>query len=432
VKLLKIIEYFIGGLVFLVVLNTFLSPPIRLVRGALHWDNPSWSESEISALKSLWIGSLPPLPADPSNAYSTDERAAALGHKIFFDPRFSKGGRVSCSTCHIPELAFTDGRALAFGTNIHTRNTPTILGSAYSPWFFHDGRADSQWAQVLATMENDVEHGGSRGQYSHVVAEFYKDEYEAIFGALPDLSDLERFPLRAGPVEEEKAAAGWQKMTPEDQEILTQIYVNLAKSVAAYQRQIVPGPSRFDRYVAALLNGAEADRKEALSADEVAGARIFIGKGECILCHNGPLLTNNTFHNTAAPGAGAAEGRAAVIDQLLENEFNCLGTYSDASPEHDCTELKFIKTTGHELISAFRTPTLRSLARTAPYFHAGQFATLADLLHFYNEPPEAAEGHSELRPLGLTKRELKQLEAFLLALDSPTAVPAELLASPFQ
>ena len=130
-----------------------------------------WTQAEIATLQSLWLGTLPPLAADPSNAVGDDPRAAVLGQQIFFDTRFSAKGEVSCATCHQPDNLFTDGlpRAEAIGTT--DRHTPTIVGTAYSPWFFWDGRRDSQWAQALSPMESAVEHGGSRSQYAHIVFE---------------------------------------------------------------------------------------------------------------------------------------------------------------------------------------------------------------------------------------------------------------------
>jgi cytochrome c peroxidase len=108
-----------------------------------------WTAEEVEILRSLWIGSLPPLPPDPSNQYADDPHAAALGQALFFDPRLSSNGQVSCSSCHIPEMMFTDGRTLAVGIGVNNRKTMTIVGTAYSPWQFWDGRADSQWAQAL-------------------------------------------------------------------------------------------------------------------------------------------------------------------------------------------------------------------------------------------------------------------------------------------
>jgi cytochrome c peroxidase len=260
-----------------------------------------------------------------------------------------------------------------------------------------------------------------------LLAEFYGAEYEAVFGPLPDLSDPRHFPPHAGPVSDRRARQAWETMRPADQRTLTQIYVNLAKAVAAYQRQIIPGPSRFDLYLQALQEGEPAARRAALTPDEVAGARIFIGQGECILCHNGPLLTNFSFHNIASPGITLQQGRISAIEKLQRSEFTCLGPYSDAAGPADCAELRFMRTSGHEIEGALRTPTLRNLAHTAPYFHNGEFESLAQMLEFYNDPPPPPTGHSELRLLNLTPRQLQQLEAFLLALDSPLQVDPRLV-----
>ena len=162
-------------------------------------DSPAWSEAEIATLRSLWIGSLPSLPPDPSNAVADDPAAAALGQRMFFDPRFSANGEIACVTCHLPEKAFTDGLGRAQGMGETRRGAPTLIGAAYNAWFFWDGRSDSQWSQALGPLENELEHGGSRNQYAHVLYAdpVYREQYESIFGALPDLSDRSRFPDRS-------------------------------------------------------------------------------------------------------------------------------------------------------------------------------------------------------------------------------------------
>ena len=149
-----------------------------------------WNEMEINILRSLWIGSLPPLQQDPSNAYSDNPEAASLGRQIFFDKRFSANGKISCATCHKPELAFTDGLARARAIGKTKRSTPSIVGTAYSPWLFWDGRSDSQWSQALGPLENAKEHGGSRMQYAHIIDQdnHYRKKYESIFVPMPDLS----------------------------------------------------------------------------------------------------------------------------------------------------------------------------------------------------------------------------------------------------
>lgn len=392
-----------------------------------------WTDNEIATLKSLWLGSLPDLPPDPSNAYGDNPEAAALGQQIFFDTRFSSNGRVSCATCHQPDRYFTDGLPRSEGIGQTMRGAPTIVGIAYSPWFFWDGRRDSQWSQALTPLESAVEHGANRTFYAHILADDpdYRTQYEAIFGPLPDLADRSRFPDSAGPVEDETARAAWAAMSPADQDVINRIYANMGKAIAAYERQIMPGPAPFDEYAAALLDGDETAMRAALTEDEVAGLRLFIGEAKCIRCHNGPLFTNNSFHNAAVPAAGTDldMGRIKGVQEAVENEFNCLGQYSDAD-KNDCAELRYAKVMGQELISAFKAPSLRNVADTAPYMHAGQFATLAAVLDHYNHAPIPPIGHSDLVPLNLSDGELAQLEAFLHTLSSPLAVDPALLAPP--
>lgn len=414
----------------------FILGAILLTAAAIAWwaivSQRSWSEAEIAILRGLWSGSLPALPPDPSNVYADNPQAARFGQQLFFDTRFSSNGEVACATCHKPELMFTDGLPLAQGVGTTTRKTMTIIGTAYSSWLFWDGRKDSQWAQALGPMESAVEHGGTRAQYAHLIDQFYRDEYESIFGPLPDFSDPERFPASAGPVDDPAARAAWDAMTQADRDAVTQVYVNMGKAIAAYERLIQPAPSRFDQYVEALLNNDKQAMQAALTADEVAGLRLFIGRAECIKCHNGPLFTNNDFHNTGIPtaqGLPLDDGRASGVIKVLNDEFNCLSKWSDAS-ENDCAELRFVTSEGEQLEAAFKPPTLRNVAETAPYMHAGQFATLEEVLAHYNHPPAAPLGHSELNPLGLTQRETEQIIAFLKALSGGVNAPQALLQAP--
>jgi cytochrome c peroxidase len=380
-----------------------------------------WEAADLRVLRSLSLDALPPLPPDPSNAVSDDPRAAALGQVLFSDTRFSANGQFSCATCHQPDKFFTDGLPKSQAMGTAPRHTPTIVGVAYDPWFYWDGRRDSQWAQALTPLEAAAEHGTNRTRVAHTVAEFYADEYEAIFGPLPDLSGL---PSDAGPVVDPITSAAWDSMRETDQDAVNRVFANVGKLLAAYQRQIMPGRSRFDDYVTAAVAGDQSAMSDLFNADEVAGLRIFMGAGNCTQCHNGPLFTNASFHNNGIPaeaGVNFDMGRVDGVLQALADPFNCLGAYSDADPS-DCAETRFAKTDGDEIIGAFKTPTLRNVANTAPYMHKGTFADLDAVLNHYNLAPAAFPGHSDLLPLELTEQEIAQLKAFLFTLSADAEI----------
>jgi len=361
---------------------------------------PPWTDAEINVLRSLSLASLPELPPDPSNAVADNPDAAAFGERLFFDPRLSANGGISCATCHQPVRHFTDGlpKGQAIGTS--KRNTPSIVGSAYSPWLYWDGRRDSQWAQALSPLEDPNEHGSSRLEVVAVVAgdEAYRASYEALFGEFGNISG-------------------------DDPVALNTAFANVGKAIAAFERTLLPAASRFDDYVAALNTGDVKEQETLFSDDEVQGLRLFIGKANCTQCHNGPLFTNNEFHNTgvlSSPGELPDKGRAIGVREVLADPFNCFGDYSD-DPKRQCAELTFVRT-GPELIGAVRTPSLRNVEMTSPYMQKGQVATLAEVLRHYNEAPDAMIGHNEAKPLALGTRERRQLETFLKTLTAADAV----------
>ncbi|KLK90480.1 hypothetical protein AA309_25565 [Microvirga vignae] len=371
-----------------------------------------WTEEERATIQSLSLEALPPLPEDPSNKVADDPRAAELGRALFFDTRLSVNGEVACASCHLPERQFQDDVPLARGVGTTARRTMPIAGMARSPFLFWDGRKDSLWSQALGPLESAVEHGGSRTQYAHVVAAHYRTSYEAVFGPLPKVNQL---PVQAGPVDDPESTRAWAAMPEIDREAVNQVFANIGKAIAAYERTIQPAPTRFDAYASALGSGGAGN----LTDDEIAGLRLFVGKGQCVNCHNGPLLTDNHFHNTGVPAAAGLpedQGRAFGAKLVREDPFNCLGKYSDAG-EGDCSELRFMVTDGHELLRAFKTPSLRGAAGRPPYMHAGQIATLAEVVAHYSAAPEAPAGHSELRPINLSEMERRQLIAFLATLN---------------
>lgn len=380
---------------------------------------PAWTDAEIAVLRSLSLESLPGLPPDPSNAVADNAQAAKFGELLFFDPRLSGNGGISCSTCHQPIRHFTDGLRVAQAIGTSKRNTPSIVATAYSPWLYWDGRRDSQWSQALSPLEDPNEHGTNRMHVIRVIAadEPYRSLYESLFGPLPDIKDTARFPDTPGAGLGPAWNEAWSSMSAAEQSQINTAFANVGKAIAAFERTLLPAPSRFDNYVAAVASGDRQRQDKLFSDDEVRGLRLFVGGANCTQCHNGSLLTNNEFHNTgvlSAPKELPDKGRAVGVKEALADPFSCLGVYSDDT-ERQCAELRFMRT-GPELVGAVRTPSLRNLEDTAPYMHKGQLATLADVLVHYNEAPDAMIGHNEAKPLGLDARELRQLEAFLRSL----------------
>jgi cytochrome c peroxidase len=392
-----------------------------------------WSERELALIESLWLDTLPPMPPDTGNAVADDPVAARLGHQLFFDKRLSASGTIACATCHRPELHFTDQLPVGVGLAAGDRNTMGLVGVAYSPWYFWDGRKDSLWSQALEPLENPLEHGSERMTLAKLVTtdSQYANLYQQIFGELPDLSDKQRFPDRASPLGPPQIQQNWQSMNPEDQFTVSQVFANIGKSLAAYQRLLNPASSRFDDYVTEIHNDGRVKNSEHLTRDEIAGLRLFLNKAQCVDCHNGPLFTNNSFHNTAvlsSPGVLPALGRVAGLRMALDDPFNCLGEFSDADPA-GCQELRFARG-GDEMLGAQRTASLRNLQLSAPYMHAGQLATLRNVIRHYNAADIAVIGHNEAKPLRLRAVERRQLEQFLGTLGSPIAVDPAWLTPP--
>jgi cytochrome c peroxidase len=368
-----------------------------------------WSQAELEILRTLTLSALPKLAPDPSNKYGDDPRAADFGHRLFFDKRLSSNGQVACATCHQPERDFTDGKPLAVGVRVTPRNAPTIVGAAYNTWFFWDGRKDSQWSQALASIENPLEHDMPRERVVQVIRDHpdLARDYIAIFGPLPALED------RGG---------------------INRAFANVGKVIAAYERRIMPGPAKFDRYVDAVLAGRKPAPADELTLDERQGLHVFLSDqlGRCLRCHNGPLFTNRHFHNigVAEPASHAREeGRVAGVEMVLADEFNCTGRYSDAGPGQ-CAELTFARRNSPELRGAFKVPTLRNLPKTAPYMRVGNQPRLEDAMWHYRNLPKARIGQSELNDLPITGVEFEQLEAFLRTLEGPIDAPAKYLRPP--
>ena len=393
-----------------------LATALALVAAA----EPTWSAADLKMLRGLWIGALGPPPSDLSNKVADNAAAASLGRALFSDTRLSANGQVSCASCHQPDRAFTDALPTGHGVGTGNRRTMPIASAVYSPWQFWDGRADSLWSQALGPVENPAEHGFTRTEVARVLAAHYRNAYERLFGPLPDMADRDRFPLRAAPGGDPAAKAAWAGMTDADRFLINRVYANFGKAVAAYERTLKVRPSQFDDYLAGVF-GAPGPHVR-LSSDEVAGLRLFIGKGQCATCHNGPLLSNHGFANTGVPARPDLPrdlGRAAGVRTAISDPFNCKGAYSDASA--GCEELEFAVIDNPAQVRAYKVPSLRGVGQRAPYMHAGQFSSLEQVIDHYSRAPRAADGTSEIKPLQLSADERRQIVAFLRTLDEQPA-----------
>lgn len=380
-----------------------------------------WTDEERAALLKLeWTGASTP---DPTNRFADDARAVELGRKLFFDPAFSRDATVSCATCHDPARFFTDSRPVADIGRGAIRNAPTVVGAFASPWLFWDGRKDSLWSQALSPLENPLEHGFTRMEVARTLALRYRHEYEALFGPLADFDDA-RFPGQAMPdptFTDGPLHTAWLAMTETDRRAVNEAFVHFGKAVAAYERTLSFGRSPFDEYAKAVREETGSD---ALSHDAKAGLRLFIGRADCVSCHDGPRLTNDGFHNLGLPPLagheGGASGRQRGAFEVIADEFNCRSSFSDDTSV--CAELDHLEPSFADFAGAFRTPSLRNVKDTAPYMHQGQLATLEAVVDFYSDLPGTPSiGHRELtlKPLHLTPVERRQLVAFLESLSGP-------------
>jgi len=298
-------------------------------------------------------------PPDPTNAKADDPAAAALGKQLFFDKRLSPAGTVSCGSCHDEKKEFQDGVPQSTaGVAKVDRNSPAIALAAHSRWQFWDGRADTLWMQALGPFENEKEFGSSRLFVAHAVVNNHAAEYGAVFGPAPDLADGARFPANGKPGD-----PSWQGMSAADQKAVTDLFVNVGKAIAAFERTLRVKPNRLDAYVGGDLN--------ALSEAEKTGLHVFFGTG-CAQCHWGPRLTDDAFHADGYPtgrqDGQADRGRIDGVTQLLGSEFAQPHPTLRSSPSQ---------------LGSFKTTPLRGVAGSAPYGHGGTVATLEETARLY-------------------------------------------------
>jgi len=325
------------------------------------------------------------LAAIPPDNPQTPEKVA-LGRRLFSDPRLSADGAVACSACHDPARAFTDGRTASVGIKgrLGERNAPTILNALYNKTMFWDGRAVSFEEQAVLPILNPSEMG--QPDLDAAVAAIardrrYEQAFQTVFGRPPNGADLTR-------------------------------------ALASYERSLVSFGSPFDSFIAG--NGA------AIGEPARRGWNLFIGKARCNKCHalserrpDPTFFTDHRFHNVGvgierhnvvalacqAQAQLNSGNRLAVDRAAIQSELSALGS--------------FLVTKHPDDIATFKTPNLRNVLITAPYFHDGSARTLWDVVDHYNKGGMNNPWlDPDIRPLALSEAEIEDLVAFMASLTS--------------
>jgi cytochrome c peroxidase len=337
---------------------------------------------------------LPPVPI-PENNPQTPEKIA-LGEKLYNETRFSTTGEVGCFTCHDPVKAFTD-TPLKTSEGIDkltgTRNSPTVINSAYFTTQFWDGRSPDLEDQALHPFINPVEHGLK----SH-------DPILEIVRTDPEY------------------AAAFKEVFGKSGEDITMREVTLA--IASFERTVVSGNSPFDRYYF-------AGEKNALTEQQIRGFDLFVNQGRCVSCHvveqTQALFTDNRFHNIGVGINNIQSDVPKLAANFLEADMNLSEVDVEVLTDPKTSELgRFAISHGFDDLGSFKTPTLRNVAVTPPYMHDGSIETLKDVLIHYNNGGVTDVGDpvndflsGGIRPLNLDEDQIDDLVAFMEALTSP-------------
>lgn len=315
----------------------------------------------------------PPL-TDPAKKLP-DAPKVALGKYLFFDKSLSGNREVSCATCHVPDRAWADGLQLSGGypETLYFRNTQTILNSASHPILYWDGRFEGSDMQSLIRDHMTEAH------------------FMNVDGALA----VERLIQKPQYVELFKDAFGGEST-----------FGRILQAVEAYVSTLNSAPGPYDRY--------QAGQVGALSAQAAKGLELFQGQAGCAQCHSGPLLSDGGFHNLGVP-----ENKGIFQEPLrhitFRRFFRTLGVANYRTLRGDLGLYAMTKEEADR--GKFRSPSLREVARTAPYMHNGVFKTLTEVVEFYNGGG-GQDPHRDpaLKPLYLSADEVNALAAFLESL----------------
>jgi cytochrome c peroxidase len=314
--------------------------------------------------------------------------SVALGKELFFDPRLSGNGTVACATCHDPDRAFSDGRPVSVGIHgrVGQRNAPTILNALYNKHQFWDGRVTTLEQQAALPITNPFEMGSTSigDAVSRIAADKdYQTQFMQAFGRGVNEQDM-------------------------------------LSAIAAYERTLASFDSPFDHFIAGDAN--------AISDSAKRGWELFNTKARCHLCHaltenqrDATLFMDNDFHNI---GIGILRHHVGPMAQRAERELarGDLPAIDTTAISSDLSVLgRFLVTRKQENIASFKTPGLRNVLVTAPYFHDGSQQTLWDAMDHYNKGDGIRDPwlDDKMQPLALTEPEIDDVVAFLASLTSP-------------
>jgi cytochrome c peroxidase len=354
----------------------FIFPAVGLTGGAASPSDKFEFKSPAGLSADLWAYYVP--KDNPMIAAKVE-----LGRKLFFDKRLSSDGTISCATCHDPDLAFADGKKVAEGVGGKrgVRNSPSLLNAMFNSGQFWDGRVESLEGQAVMPLVNPDEMGSQT--HDQVVTRLknipeYASQFQEVF-ASPVTIDA------------------------------------IAKAIAAFERTLVSGNSPFDRFV--------SGERHALTEAAQRGLTIFRTKARCTVCHSlnqsFPFLTDNNYRNTGV--ASNYSGFPALMREAVKLARAGARQMIDAlSRAEGGQELGRFIVTGNTLdVGAFRTPSLRNIELTAPYFHDGSAATLADVIRFYARGGNDNPGRDwELQQINIDENEINDLIEFLKSLTS--------------
>jgi len=311
----------------------------------------------------------------------------SLGQRLFLDPRLSVDGTVSCSTCHDPKLAFTDRRPTSFGVKgrIGQRNAPTVLNALYNKTQFWDGRVNTLEEQAALPIVNAVEMGQPSldAAVAQIAAvEEYQQAFRVVFGRSPNGPDL----LRA---------------------------------IASYERTQLSFDSPFDHFIAGEKNAIDDSAKR--------GWELFNNQARCNKCHaltdttrDVTNLIDNDFHNI---GIGIIRHNVVALARQAEQLIKTGDTTAidRAAIQSDMSALgRFLVTKQEKDIASFKTPNIRNVLVTGPYFHDGSQETLWDVIDHYNKGDGLQNPYldEDIQPLALTESDIDDLVAFMASLTS--------------